>query len=177
VLPAHDALGGEIEVVIEGVGRSETANTCTVLLNNGYLGYGCGFNSQGDVTSFLRVPGQAGVHFLSFYPSIYQGEVTGPGAPATPDANATYLLVPMLHEADHPGEVLPDRPGRQYRSVSAMRWCPSSAPSSANTTSPCLASTSSMTSSTASASTFGPRTPSSTRYSCPASASFRAGWW
>jgi hypothetical protein len=107
VSPAVVEPGGEVEVVIKGVGWSETANICTVLLNNGYLGYGCGFNSQGDVTILLRAPGQEGVHFLSFYPSIYQGEVTGPGAPATPDANATYLQVPMLHEADHPGEELP----------------------------------------------------------------------
>jgi len=105
--PAVVEPGGEVVVVIKGVGWSETANIYTVLLDNGYLGYGCGFNSQGDVTIHLRAPGREGVHFLSFYPSIYQGEVTGPGAPATPDANATYLQVPMLHEADHPGEVLP----------------------------------------------------------------------
>ncbi len=107
VSPAVVTPGGDLEVVIKGVGWSETANTYTVLLNNGYLGYGCGFNSQGDVTIHLKAPGQEGIHFLSFYPSIYQGEVTGPGAPATRDANATYLQVPMLHEADHPGAVLP----------------------------------------------------------------------
>ena len=99
--------GGDVTVVLKGVGWTETANIYTVLLNNGYLGYGCGFNSQGDVTIHLKAPGQEGVHFLSFYPSIYQGEVTGPGAPATPDANATYLQVPMLHAQDHPGEELP----------------------------------------------------------------------
>ncbi|HSG89678.1 MAG TPA: hypothetical protein VLA56_10735, partial [Pseudomonadales bacterium] len=99
--------GGDVTVVLKGVGWTETANIYTVLLNNGYLGYGCGFNSQGDVTIHLKAPGQEGVHFLSFYPSIYQGEVAGPGAPATPDANATYLQVPMLHAEDHPGEELP----------------------------------------------------------------------
>jgi hypothetical protein len=105
--PAVVEPGGDVTVVLKGVGWTETANIYTVLLNNGYLGYGCGFNSQGDVTIHLKAPGQEGVHFLSFYPSIYQGEVAGPGAPATPDANATYLQVPMLHAADHPGEELP----------------------------------------------------------------------
>ena len=105
--PAVVEPGGDVTVVLKGVGWTETANIYAVLLNNGYLGYGCGFNSQGDVTIHLKAPGQEGVHFLSFYPSIYQGEVAGPGAPATPDANATYLQVPMLHAADHPGEELP----------------------------------------------------------------------
>jgi hypothetical protein len=105
--PAVVEPGGDVTVVLKGVGWTETANIYTVLLNNGYLGYGCGFNSQGDVTIHLKAPGQEGVHFLSFYPSIYQGEVAGPGAPATPDANATYLQVPMLHAQDHPGEELP----------------------------------------------------------------------
>jgi hypothetical protein len=105
--PAVVEPGGDVTVVLKGVGWTETANIYTLLLNNGYLGYGCGFNSQGDVTIHLKAPGQEGVHFLSFYPSIYQGEVTGPGAPASSDANATYLQVPMLHAADHPGEELP----------------------------------------------------------------------
>ena len=105
--PAVVEPGGDVTIVLKGVGWTETANIYTVLLNNGYLGYGCGFNSQGDVTIHLKAPGQEGVHFLSFYPSIYQGEVAGPGAPATPDANATYLQVPMLHAEDHPGEELP----------------------------------------------------------------------
>ena len=107
VSPAVVEPGGDIVVVLKGVGWTETANIYTVLLDNGYLGYGCGFNSQGDVTIQLQAPGQEGVHFLSFYPAIYQGEVTGPGAPVTPDANATYLQVPMLHAEDHPGETLP----------------------------------------------------------------------
>ncbi len=107
VTPAVVEPGGDVTVVLKGVGWTETANIYAVLLNNGYLGYGCGFNSQGDVTIYLKAPGQEGVHYLSFYPSVYQGEVTGPGAPATPDANATYLQVPMLHVEDHPGEELP----------------------------------------------------------------------
>ncbi len=107
VTPSVVGPGDDVTVVLKGVGWTETANIYTVLLDNGYLGYGCGFNSQGDVTIHLKAPGQSGVHFLSFYPAIYQGEVTGPGAPATPDANATYLQVPMLHAEDHPGERLP----------------------------------------------------------------------
>ena len=105
--PQVVAPGGDITVVIKGVGWTETANIYTVLLDNGYLGYGCGFNSQGDVTIFLKAPGREGTHYISIFPSIYQGEVTSPGGPTTPDANATFLQLPMLNFIDHPGEELP----------------------------------------------------------------------
>lgn len=99
--------GGDITLTIKGVGWTETANIYTVLMDNGYLGYGCGFNSQGDVTIHLKAPGRVGTHFITLYPSIYQGEVTSPGGPTTPDANATFLQLPMLNHIDHPGEELP----------------------------------------------------------------------
>ncbi|HZW99662.1 MAG TPA: hypothetical protein VFF10_06325 [Trueperaceae bacterium] len=99
--------GGDITITIKGVGWTQTANIYTVLIDNGYVGYGCGFNSQGDVTMYLKAPGRVGTHFITIYPSIYQGEVTSPGGPSTPDANATFLQLPMLNHVDHPGEELP----------------------------------------------------------------------
>lgn len=99
--------GGDIAITIKGVGWTETANIYAVLMDNGYIGYGCGFNSQGDVTIYLKAPGREGTHFLSVFPSIYQGEVVSPGGPTTPDANASYLQLPMLNYQDHPGEELP----------------------------------------------------------------------
>ena len=99
--------GGDITITLKGVGWTQTANIYALLIDNGYVGYGCGFNSQGDVTIFLKAPGREGTHFIGIYPSIYQGEVTSPGGPTTPDANATYLQLPMLHFQDHPGEELP----------------------------------------------------------------------
>jgi hypothetical protein len=105
--PQVVAPGGDITIVIKGVGWTETANIYTVVMDNGYIGYGCGFNSQGDVTIFLKAPGRVGTHFIGIYPSIYQGQVTSPGGPTTPDANATFLQLPMLNHIDHPGEELP----------------------------------------------------------------------
>jgi hypothetical protein len=108
VHPAVVEPGGDITVTLKGVGWTETANIYTLLLDNGYLGYGCGFNSQGDVTIHLKAPGREGMHFIELYPSIYQGVLSGPSAPS-PDstANATYLQLPMLNHVDHPGEELP----------------------------------------------------------------------
>ena len=107
VSPQVVAPGDDITLTLKGVGWTATANIYTVLLDNGYIGYGCGFNSQGDVTIHLKAPGGEGTHFLGIYPSIYQGSVVSPGGPTTPDANATYLQLPMLNYADHPGEELP----------------------------------------------------------------------
>ena len=98
--------GGDITVHLKGVGWSQTANIYTLVMDDAYVGYGCGFNSQGDVTIHLQAPGEAGRHYVQLFPSIYQGTLGGNGAP--PDtANANYLLLPMLNAADHPGERLP----------------------------------------------------------------------
>ena len=108
VQPAVVEPGGDITVTLKGVGWTETANIYTLLLDNGYLGYGCGFNSQGDVTIYLKAPGREGMHYIELYPSIYQGVLSGPSAPsADSTANATYLQLPMLNHVDHPGEELP----------------------------------------------------------------------
>jgi len=119
VSPSVVAPGGDITVTVKGVGWSDTANIYTFVMNNGYLGYGCGVNSQGDVTVHLKAPGQVGTHFLDIYPSIYRGVVTAPGAPPPPrlepgqdasllpGANSTFLQLPMLNWQDHPGEELP----------------------------------------------------------------------
>ena len=106
--PQTVAPGGAYTVHLKGVGWTETANTYTIVLDNGSVGYACGFNSQGDVTMHLLAPGQSGRHYLDLYPTIYGGEVAGPGAPsAGQGVNGVYFLLPMLNAADHPGEPLP----------------------------------------------------------------------
>jgi hypothetical protein len=100
--------GGAYTVHLKGVGWSETANTYTIVLDNGSVGYACGFNSQGDVTMHLLAPGQTGRHYLDLYPTIYGGDLAGPGAPAASQGvNGVYFLLPMLNGPDHPGERLP----------------------------------------------------------------------
>lgn len=119
VSPAVVAPGGDITITVKGVGWTDTANIYTFVMDNGYIGYGCGVNSQGDVTVHLKAPGQVGTHFVQIYPSIYRGVVVAPGAPPPPrpepgqdasllpGANATFLQLPMLNHIDHPGEELP----------------------------------------------------------------------
>ncbi len=106
VSPRTVAPGGDITVHLKGVGWTATANIYTLVMDNGYFGYACGFNSQGDVVIHIKAPGQPGTHYIDLYPSIYKGDLKGPGAP-TSTANANYLLLPMLNVPDHPGERLP----------------------------------------------------------------------
>lgn len=108
IAPAVVAPGGTITLHVKGVGYTETGNTYTMLVDNAFFGYGCGFNSQGDVTIHVRAPGRIGWHFVDLFPTIYRGQIQGPGAPpAGADVNGSYLLLPMLNVADHPGERLP----------------------------------------------------------------------
>jgi hypothetical protein len=108
ISPRIVAPGGTYTVHVKGVGWTETANTYTMVLDNGDIGYACGFNSQGDVTIHLRAPGRVGTHFVDLYPTIYTGQINGPGAPpAGASVNGIYFLLPMLSAIDHPGERLP----------------------------------------------------------------------
>jgi hypothetical protein len=108
IVPAVVAPGGTITLHVKGVGYTETGNTYTMLVDDAFFGYGCGFNSQGDVTIHVRAPGRTGWHFVDLFPTIYRGQILGPGVPgAGTDVNGSYLLLPMLNVVDHPGERLP----------------------------------------------------------------------
>ncbi len=107
VFPKVVEPGGDVILTIKGVGWTETANIYTMLLDNGYIGYGCGFNSQGDVTIHFKAPGREGIHYIQLYPAIYRGEMNGPGAPDQGNSTSSeYIELPMLNHVDHPGERL-----------------------------------------------------------------------
>jgi len=91
------AWGDQIEIHLTGVGWTETANIYTLVYDNAYLGYACGFNSQGDVVVPLTAAGEPGWHFIDLYPAIYKGE----------DRGQQSFRLPMLNFAEHPGEELP----------------------------------------------------------------------
>jgi hypothetical protein len=68
ISPASGPWGTEITINLTGVGWTETANIYTLVYDNTYLGYACGFNSQGDVEITLRATGDPGWHFIDLYP-------------------------------------------------------------------------------------------------------------
>jgi len=94
----HGPAGTMFTIHLKGVGWTETANIFTVDYDNSFIGYACGFNSQGDVVIHLYATGQPGWHYVDLYPAIYKGKETGPN---------NFRLPQLTYAADHPGEDLP----------------------------------------------------------------------
>jgi hypothetical protein len=96
--PASGPAGTIMTIHLKGIGWTETANIYTIVYDNAYIGYACGFNSQGDVTVYLPATGELGWHFIDLYPGVYKGE----------DMQWTNdFRIPQLTYTDHPGENLP----------------------------------------------------------------------
>ena len=97
--PSSGTPGTPITIHLKGVGWTETANIYHLVYDNAYLGYACGFNSQGDVTINLPAAGAPGWHFIDLYPGIYKGDDM---------KRVNNFRIPQLtFKDDHPGEQLP----------------------------------------------------------------------
>ena len=91
--------GTHFTVHLKGVGWTQLDNTIAVDYDNSYVGYGCGFNSNGDVVLNLIATGGPGTHLIDMYPLLYTQQ---PSYPNTP-----YGMVPVLTYAkDFPGLAL-----------------------------------------------------------------------
>jgi hypothetical protein len=62
--------GQRFTVHLEGVGWTQLDNQIAVDYDNSYVGYGCGFNSNGDTLMDLVATGGPGVHLVDIYPLI-----------------------------------------------------------------------------------------------------------
>lgn len=58
-------------VEIKGVGWTQIDNTVAVTYDNAYIGYACGFNSNGYVRIQLFATGEPGTHLIDLYPLLY----------------------------------------------------------------------------------------------------------
>lgn len=91
--------GQHFTIHLKGVGWTQLDNTIAVNYDNGYVGYGCGFNSQGDVLLDMVAAGGPGTHLIDMYPLLY---TLSPSY-----ANTPYGMIPMLSYAtDLPGLAL-----------------------------------------------------------------------
>jgi len=91
--------GHAFQVHLKGVGWTQLDNTVAVTYDNGYVGYGCGFNSNGDVVLNLVATGGPGTHLIDIYPLL------SPYQPAY--AYPPHAAVPFLSFArDYPGLAL-----------------------------------------------------------------------
>src|SRR4029434_5585974 len=92
------AFGTPVTIHLKGVGWTEYDNIYVATYDNAYMGYACGFNSQGDVVINFQAAGAPGVHLIDLYPGIYQG----------PEGSQQLYRLPQLTYADdHPGNHIP----------------------------------------------------------------------
>ena len=91
--------GQHFTVHLKGLGWTQLDNTIAVDYDNSYVGYGCGFNSNGDTVMNLVATGGPGTHLIDMYPLLYTQQ---PSYPNTP-----YGMVPVLtYATDAPGLAL-----------------------------------------------------------------------
>ncbi|NBD25514.1 hypothetical protein [Paenibacillus glycinis] len=98
ITPSSGHAGTEFTIQIKGVGWTEYDNAYYLDYDNAYVGYMCGFNSQGTVTFTVTATGEPGYHILDLYPGIYRGKQ------ADPDV---YVAPQLTYGADHPGSAIP----------------------------------------------------------------------
>ena len=92
--------GTPIMITLLGVGWDYNTNIVAVDYDNSYIGYACGFNSQGNVTVTVIASGSPGLHTIDVYPAIWWGT-------STPSAQLTAeYRYPLLTPQDHP-ELMP----------------------------------------------------------------------
>lgn len=91
--------GQRFTVHLKGLGWTQLDNTIAVDYDNSYVGYGCGFNSQGDTVMNLIATGGPGTHLIDMYPLLYTQQPSY--------ANTPYGMIPVLtYEKDVPGLAL-----------------------------------------------------------------------
>jgi hypothetical protein len=96
--PTSGPAGTPVTIHLKGVGWTDYDNIYIATYDNGYMGYACGFNSQGDVVVNFTAAGSPGLHLIDFYPGIYQG----------PEGSQQLYRLPQLTYADdHPGNRIP----------------------------------------------------------------------
>ena len=94
ISPTSGPAGTPVTIHLKGVGWTDYDNIYVVTYDNAYMGYACGFNSQGDVVVNFKAAGSPGVHLIDFYPGIYQGPEGG---------QQLYRLPQLTYADDHPG--------------------------------------------------------------------------
>jgi hypothetical protein len=97
--PMSGPVGTDVTIHLKGVGWTEYDNIYIATYDNAYMGYACGFNSQGDVVINFRATGAPGLHVIDLYPGIYQGPATEP--------QQLYRQPQLTYADDHPGNKIP----------------------------------------------------------------------
>jgi hypothetical protein len=74
VSTSRPRIGETFTIHAKGLGWTELDNGFAVTYDNVFVGYACGFNSNGDVTMPLVATGAPGTHLIDLYPMVYNGQ-------------------------------------------------------------------------------------------------------
>jgi hypothetical protein len=99
ITPTSGPVGTPISIHLKGVGWTEYDNLFAVTYDNAYMGYACGFNTQGDVVINFTAAGTPGEHVIDLFPGIYQGPPK--------ETQLLYRLPQLTYADDHPGNKIP----------------------------------------------------------------------
>ncbi len=97
--PASGPAGTPVTIHLKGVGWTEYDNLYAATYDNAYMGYVCGFNTQGDVVITFKASGEPGIHLIDLFPGIYQGPPT--------ENQLLYRMPQLTYADDHPGNKIP----------------------------------------------------------------------
>ena len=97
--PSSGPAGTPVTIQLKGVGWTEYDNLYAATYDNAYMGYVCGFNSQGDVVFTFTAAGEPGAHLIDLFPGIYQGPLT--------ENQLLYRMPQLTYADDHPGNKIP----------------------------------------------------------------------
>jgi hypothetical protein len=105
ISPTSGPAGTPVTIHLKGVGWTDFDNIYIATYDNAYMGYACGFNSQGDVIINFNAAGSPGIHLIDFYPGIYQGSDRRSAAGYMDQQ--LYRLPQLTYADDHPGNKIP----------------------------------------------------------------------
>ena len=98
VSPTTVQAGDTVQIHLKGVGWTTYENTYAATYDDSYIGYVCGFSTNGDVQFSVIATGAPGTHLIDLYPTIYKGQ----------DAQPKIYSIPQLtYASDHPVRITP----------------------------------------------------------------------
>lgn len=98
ISPTSVKAGDVIQIHLKGVGWTTYDNTYAVTYDNSYIGYVCGFSTNGDVQFTVTATGAPGTHLIDLYPTIYKG---------TDQQPRIYSVPQITYASDHPQRTTP----------------------------------------------------------------------
>lgn len=98
ISPRQVRAGDIVNVHLKGVGWTTYDNTYAITYDNSYIGYVCGFSTNGDVQFTVTATGAPGTHLIDLYPTIYKGKDAMP---------RVYSIPQLTYATDHPARTTP----------------------------------------------------------------------